>query len=180
MRFGLSTRQELRAWSWRSGKLRLRCDEVEVRRTLTRWRTAHVRSRATPSPQSAVLPSPLARLVADCRDRLDFLALPHHTTSRNHLFIPQLAIAMLFALPLSLLGLIAISPFATASPLFPSAPLPLDIDLEASKLHDYPNKVILARHGEKPSHNGVGLSRAGKKRAQCFRNVRRVLPLALF
>ncbi|KAL8280778.1 hypothetical protein RQP46_006782 [Phenoliferia psychrophenolica] len=74
------------------------------------------------------------------------------------------------ALPLSLL--LSIAPLAAfASPLFPTPPLDLDVDFESGPLHHYPNKVILARHGEKPPHRGVGLSKAGKKRAQCLRNV---------
>ncbi|KAK4696257.1 hypothetical protein P7C70_g8405, partial [Phenoliferia sp. Uapishka_3] len=76
---------------------------------------------------------------------------------------------LLPSLPLSLLLLLA--PLATvASPLF----YQLDNDTSLapqSHSHSYRNKIILIRHGEKPPHSATGLSKAGKKRAQCLRKV---------
>lgn len=36
---------------------------------------------------------------------------------------------------------------------------------------DFTSRVVLIRHGEKPKSGAVGLSRAGRKRAQCLRKV---------
>lgn len=81
--------------------------------------------------------------------------------------------------PLSLLLLLLLAPLALASPtptdLGLSSALDL-VELTAPEFKkDFTNRVLLIRHGEKPSNQDPGLSLAGKKRAQCLRTVRQVL-----
>lgn len=74
-------------------------------------------------------------------------------------------------LPLStaLLALLA----SAASLALPSS---ADSEIDAAPFRpNFPNRVLLIRHGEKPRDGGVGLSRAGLKRAQCVRKVSRSL-----
>jgi len=62
---------------------------------------------------------------------------------------------------------------ASATSLAAPAAAQSDVDVDTISPKPYPNRVLLIRHGEKPKDGGVGLSRAGRKRAQCVRKVSR-------
>lgn len=64
---------------------------------------------------------------------------------------------------------------AGASPIEAAATSNTDAEIEASG-YRYNNKILLFRHGEKRSDSSIGLSEKGKKRAQCLRKVRSVIP----
>jgi len=69
---------------------------------------------------------------------------------------------------------------ASATSLAAPAAAQSDVDVDTISPKPYPNRVLLIRHGEKPKDGGVGLSRAGRKRAQCVRKVSRPVFFFLF